>query len=135
MHAGLGAPHKRCTRRARLAGCRRRYGPWHGSAFAASDEEAEKEAFEAAKGLGTVEAFLTHYPNGFRADLARAYVKKLADQPQAAPSPPSPPTAASAGSTNDDFPAAAGSWAASCATDRASNIAGSAAWPKVSPSR
>jgi hypothetical protein len=25
--------------------------------------------------------------------------------------------------------------AASCATDRASNIAGSAAWPKVSPSR
>jgi len=78
--------------------------------FAASDEKAEKEAFEAAKGLGTVEAFLTHYPNGFRADLARAYVKKLADQPQAAPSPPSPPTAASAGSTNNDFPAAAGSW-------------------------
>lgn len=69
------------------------YGPWHGSAFAASDEGAEKEAFEAAKALGTVEAwdaFLTHYPNGFRADLARAYVKKLADLPQFAPSPPAP---------------------------------------------
>jgi SH3 domain-containing protein len=89
------------------------HGPWHVSAFAASDEEAEKEAFEAAKALGTVEAwdaFLTHYPNGFRADLARAYVKKLADQPQAAPPPPAPPAAAAAGSANDDFPAAAGSW-------------------------
>jgi hypothetical protein len=89
------------------------YAPWHGSAVAASDEDAEKEAFEAAKALGTVEAwdaFLTHYPNGFRADLARAYVKKLADQPQAAPSPSPPPGAARAGSANDDFPVAAGSW-------------------------
>ena len=39
-----------------------------------------KEAFEAAKELGTVEgwnAFLASYPQGFYADLARAYVKKL----------------------------------------------------------
>lgn len=107
------------------------HGPWYGSAFAASDEEAEKEAFEAAKALGTVEAwdaFLTHYPNGFRADLARAYVKKLADQPQAAPPP------AAAGSANDDSPPRQARGAASCATVLASNIARSAASPKVSPS-
>jgi VHL beta domain len=41
---------------------------------------AEKDAYEAAKELGTVEAweaFLNSYPSGFRADLARAYMKKL----------------------------------------------------------
>ncbi len=40
----------------------------------------EKQAFEAAKELGTVEAwdaFLSNFPTGFHADLARAYVKKL----------------------------------------------------------
>lgn len=45
---------------------------------------AEKEAFEASKALGTVEAwdaFLRNYPNGFHADLARAYLRKLADTP------------------------------------------------------
>jgi Bacterial SH3 domain len=87
--------------------------PWHGSAFAGTDEVAEKEAFEEAKSLGTVEAwdaFLAHYPNGFHADLARAYVKKLADQPQAAPTPSPPPGAAPTVSANDDFPVAAGSW-------------------------
>ena len=39
-----------------------------------------KDAFEAAKDLGTVEgwnAFLTSYPEGFFADLARAYLNKL----------------------------------------------------------
>lgn len=49
---------------------------------------AEKEAFESAKELGTVEAwdaFLANYPTGFRADLARAYVKKLADKPDPKP--------------------------------------------------
>ena len=69
--------------------------PFHGSASAAPADSPEKEAFEAAKALGTVEAwdaFLSHYPSGFHADLARAYVKKLADQPQAAS--PSPSTAA-----------------------------------------
>ena len=41
---------------------------------------AEKDAFESAKELGTVEAwqaFLANYPSGFRADLARAYIAKL----------------------------------------------------------
>ena len=39
-----------------------------------------KDAFEAAKDLGTAEgwnAFLTSYPEGFFADLARAYLNKL----------------------------------------------------------
>lgn len=39
-----------------------------------------KEAFEAAKELGTVDAwtaFVEAYPDGFRANLARAYLKKL----------------------------------------------------------
>lgn len=43
-------------------------------------ELSAKEAFNAAKDLGTVdawEAFLASYPNGFEADLARAYLKKL----------------------------------------------------------
>lgn len=41
---------------------------------------AEKEAFASAKELGTIEAweaFLSNYPTGFRADLARAYVSRL----------------------------------------------------------
>ncbi len=49
---------------------------------------SEKEAFEAAKELGTIEAweaFLTNFAKGFRADLARAYVKRLGS---AAPQPP-----------------------------------------------
>ena len=42
---------------------------------------SEKEAFESAKELGTIEgweAFLNRFSTGFRADLARAYVKRLA---------------------------------------------------------
>lgn len=79
----------------------------HGSALAQS-ASAEKEAFEAAKELGTVEAwdaFLSNYSTGFHADLARAYVKKLADQPQAPSPPPAPPAGA-----GNEFPAKAGSW-------------------------
>jgi hypothetical protein len=41
---------------------------------------SEKEAFESAKELGTIEAweaFLNRFSTGFRADLARAYVKRL----------------------------------------------------------
>jgi uncharacterized protein YecT (DUF1311 family) len=52
----------------------------------AEDASPAKQAFEAAKELGTVEAwdaFLSNYPAGFYADLARAYVKKLAGQPAA----------------------------------------------------
>ena len=53
----------------------------------AQPADAEKQAFEAAKELGTVEAwdaFLANYPSGFHADLARAYVKKLAGRRAAA---------------------------------------------------
>lgn len=69
----------------------------------AGSKKAQKEAFESAKELGTVEAwdaFLSSYPDGFYADLARAYVKKLAepdaadDEPEVsepAPSPSPPP--------------------------------------------
>jgi hypothetical protein len=82
---------------------------WHSSAFAESAGVSEGEAFEAAKSLGTVEAwdaFLSNYPTGFHADLARAYVKKLTEGTQA----PSPSPTAPAVSANDDFPVAAGSW-------------------------
>jgi hypothetical protein len=57
---------------------------------------AEKDAFDAAKELGTVEAwdaFLSNYPSGFHADLARAYVKKLAG-PASTPAPSAPAPAA-----------------------------------------
>ena len=71
---------------------------WPGSSLAQTGP-SEKEAFEAAKSLGTVEAwdaFLSNYPTGFHADLARAYVKKLSET---TPSPaPSHSAAAAAGS-------------------------------------
>ena len=54
----------------------------------AGKDAAEKGAFEASKELGTIEAweaFLNNYPTGFRADLARAYVKRLAGSPDASP--------------------------------------------------
>ena len=47
---------------------------------AARADVSAKEAFEAAKELGTVEAweaFIASYPEGFHAKLARAYIKKL----------------------------------------------------------
>ncbi len=70
-------------------------------ALADTPDTAEKEAFEAAKELGTVDAwnaFLANYATGFHADLARAYLKKLGA------------SAAAAASTPDDFPVVAGSW-------------------------
>ena len=57
----------------------------------------EKEAFESAKELGTIdawEAFLKSFPSGFRADLARAYVKKLGATTDMQPSTAKPPDAA-----------------------------------------
>lgn len=69
-----------------------------GTAHAEETNTAEKDAFEAAKALGTVEAwdaFLSNHSTGFYADLARAYVKKLgqpsASQPATAAQPASPP--------------------------------------------
>ena len=74
----------------------------HPSAVAQVPKASEMEAFDAAKELGTVEAwdaFLSNYPTGFHADLARAYVKKLAE-PSAAPAAavpqPAPPVTVSA---------------------------------------
>jgi len=61
----------------------------------AGTTKAEKDAFESAKELGTVEAwdaFLSNYPEGFYADLARAYVKKLAE-PSTSNSSVTPPSA------------------------------------------
>jgi hypothetical protein len=59
---------------------------------------SEKEAFEGAKELGTLEAweaFLNNFPSGFRADLARAYVRRLGTEEPAVPAPatitPPPP--------------------------------------------
>ena len=54
------------------------------SAAAGGGGDAEKEAFDSARELGTVEAwetFIANYPSGFRADLARAYIKKLGSAP------------------------------------------------------
>ena len=76
----------------------------------AQPADAERQAFEAAKELGTVEAwdaFLSNYPKGFHADLARAYVKKLAEQPAAASPQASPAPAAAAPAS---YPMSAGSW-------------------------
>lgn len=72
-----------------------------GAASAASveaDAAKEKDAFESAKELGTADAwnaFLTAYPTGFHADLARAYLKKLGEQQPEAPA--LPPSSARAG--------------------------------------
>jgi hypothetical protein len=77
-------------------------------AFAQAAGTPEKDAFEAVKELGTVEAwdaFLSNYPTGFHADLARAYVKKLGEGAQAPAAFSAPAVAA-----NDDFPVPAGSW-------------------------
>jgi hypothetical protein len=62
----------------------------------AATSDAEKDAFNSAKELGTADAwdaYLANYPSGFRADLARAYLKKLSDG--AAPEKTAPPAEAS----------------------------------------
>jgi uncharacterized protein YecT (DUF1311 family) len=81
--------------------------PEHAVAWA-EGTAAEKDAFEAAKELGTVEAwdaFLSNYPTGFHADLARAYVKKLSEGSFA-----DAPSGKAANSDGDAFPVAAGTW-------------------------
>jgi hypothetical protein len=65
------------------------------SAFAQGNPSA-REAFEAAKELGTPEAwnaFLASFPNGFYADLAHAYLKKLSEGGAAAPPAAAAPAA------------------------------------------
>lgn len=58
--------------------------------------DSEQSDFDAAKALGTAEAwhaFLSHYSSGFHADLARAYLKKLeGGTPAAQPQPTAPVT-------------------------------------------
>ncbi len=79
------------------------FGPQRFSGVALAESSDEKDAFEAAKELGTVaawNAFLANYQTGFHADLARAYLKKLNAEPQQAAQP----------SRFDDFPVVAGSW-------------------------
>ena len=83
----------------------------HAAALAGpASDAAEKEAFEAAKELGTVEAwdaFLSNYSSGFRADLARAYVKKLGET---APSTAAAAPSAQYAAAFNEFPTVAGSW-------------------------
>lgn len=102
-------------------------GPaFQAAAVAQTPDSSEKEAFEAAKELGTKdawEAFLTSYSTGFRADLARAYIKKLSDEQTATPvapqpTPPAPTSSATeqegikpnASGDSMDFPIVARSW-------------------------
>src|SRR4051812_26875489 len=75
-----------------------------GAALAGPAAVPEAEAFDAAKELGTLDAwkaFLANYPTDFRADLARAYVKKLEDS-----RPPQTVTS----SDLKDFPTPAATW-------------------------
>jgi hypothetical protein len=70
------------------------------SAAQAQDDVTAKEAFAAAKELGTVEGwnvFLESYPTGFHAGLARAYLKKLG----AAPARPAAESAGEKSSTGE----------------------------------
>ena len=68
----------------------------------AENQDAIKSAFESAKDLGTADAwnaFLSNFPSGFYADMARAYLKKMSDtapaqpaqEPAAAPAEIAPP--------------------------------------------
>lgn len=65
------------------------------SASISSETISEKEAFDSAKELNTIEgweAFLNNFPTGYRADLARAYVRRIGRQTTSpAPSNTSPP--------------------------------------------
>jgi hypothetical protein len=53
-----------------------------------TNQDAAKSAFESAKELGTTDAwnaFLASYPNGFYADMARAYLKKVTETQPSTP--------------------------------------------------
>ena len=80
---------------------------WNRSAFAQGETTA-REAFEAAKELGTPaawNAFLASFPNGFYADLARAYLKNLGESGGgAAAAPAATPVEAGSGSAPAETP-------------------------------
>ena len=84
----------------------------------AAGDVSEKEAFEAAKELGTIEAweaFLTNFSTGFRADLARAYVNQLGlEKPEAAQAKPAEPVPAAAPQSPADLSVAITPNQASC---------------------
>ena len=69
----------------------------------AAGDAAEKSAFEAAKELGTIEAweaFLKNFPKGFHADLARAYLSRLTGGQSQTPATGQTTTVGAAGATN-----------------------------------
>lgn len=71
---------------------------------AQNDPVSPKDAFEAAKALGTLEAwqaYVANFPRGFYADLARAYIKSLSGAPA------SPPASAQSAERKPAAPAAA----------------------------
>lgn len=73
--------------------------PGLGVAIVQAAPMTEAEAYDAAKELGTVDAwqaYLANYPDGFRAELARAYIKNLGGTAQAA--------------SSGEFPLEAGTW-------------------------
>ena len=83
-------------------------------ALAETAEVSAKDAFEAARELGTADAwnaFLANYPTGFYADLARAYIKKLTaggavPAPTATPAPRPTPAPTTPAPTASPAPAA-----------------------------
>lgn len=73
----------------------------------AVNADAEKQAFESAKELGTSDAwqaFLKSYATGFRADLARAYLKKLGDTQNATPAASGTPTGVTSSARAEEIP-------------------------------
>jgi hypothetical protein len=78
---------------------------------AQAEDTSAKEAFDAAKELGTADAwnaFLESYPTGFHADLARAYLKKLGaaestPEEKQAETPPPEPAADESGEGNSSI--------------------------------
>ncbi|MDH4981659.1 SH3 domain-containing protein [Hyphomicrobium sp. D-2] len=85
--------------------------PFSTPALAQAESNAEKDAFAAAKELGTADAwnaFLANFPTGFHADLARAYIKSLSSEAQPAAEAPIPE--ATVGAPQDDLPIPAASW-------------------------
>jgi hypothetical protein len=76
-------------------------------AQAPGGDDAEKEAFDSAKELGTTEAweaFISNYPSGFRADLARAYIKKLGASEASKDGASSAPTAETLSALSEPTP-------------------------------
>ncbi|MEM9029110.1 MAG: hypothetical protein AAGC70_12150 [Pseudomonadota bacterium] len=86
------ASEKREARVAALSSSEAKAAPAPESA--SENAETERETFLKAREKGTVDAwqsFLSRYPTGFRADLARAYLRRLGVDAKSPSSPPSAP--------------------------------------------